>query len=820
MLTVAPAGAGHRRICDALRAAPSNSVIRIAPGEYGENLILTKPVTLVAERGPGTVVVAPSQGCAVVVATESAAVKDITLRASDPDNVAVDVPTGRLQLQRCEIVGAAYAGARSRGSGVLSMTDCRVENTVGAGIILSGDAPADIDRCVFEGNGTSAIVLTDSAAPRIRECIVRTGAGNGIYASGRAGGEVFDCDISATTQPALALDGESRTRFVRVRIREVPAVGVYATATTTVSLEDCLIADTAGAGILLTAGADPVLRRCRIERSGGSGLHVLGSARGTIDDCEVSVPAEHGILVAEAAATSFTRLHVDGAQQDGVRLADGARASLEQLRVTDVAGDGVRATAQAAPTLRRAVVTGAGRHGVLVEDKAHVTLEGSEITSCAMSGLAVVGGGEATVSATNLHRCGVVVADDGRATMVACTVTAAPDDGVVVSGNGQLTARQSTVRDAASAGIRLTGTATGTIAGCTVTGSAAEAIVVESIGEVAVDDCTLVENTGAGLLQRNPQTRLTVGVLTTEGNGAPDSFGDASLVASATQRDAGDRATSTMDSLGPLRAELESLVGLANVKRDVANLVSLIQVGKQRAALGMPVPPMSRHLVFAGPPGTGKTTVARLYGRLLAALGVLPSGHVVEVSRADLVAQFVGGTAIKTTQRFQEAIGGVFFIDEAYSLTGQGRGLGPDFGQEAIDTLVKLMEDHRDEVVVIAAGYTSEMGSFIASNPGLASRFTRTIEFPAYQVDELVTIVERICETHGYALDPDAATALTALFGRLSSEANFGNARGARRVFQEIVDRQAERLAGQVGLGPRDLARITAADIPESGHPR
>src|SRR5690606_23601744 len=213
----------------------------------------------------------------------------------------------------------------------------------------------------------------------------------------------------------------------------------------------------------------------------------------------------------------------------------------------------------------------------------------------------------------------------------------------------------------------------------------------------------------------------------------------------------GSRGNWDNDEVSALLEELSSLVGLDSVKREVETLLRLIQMSERRAAAGLPSPPMSRHLVFAGSPGTGKTTVARLYGRILAALGVLSTGQLVEVARPDLVAAVVGGTAIKTTEAFNKAIGGVLFIDEAYSLSaGNNGGGGPDFGQEAIDPVVKLMEDDGDEVVPIVSGHTNEMRPCTAANHRLSTRFPRTNELPDYSSSALVTFVDGMCRKHDY----------------------------------------------------------------------
>ena len=270
-----------------------------------------------------------------------------------------------------------------------------------------------------------------------------------------------------------------------------------------------------------------------------------------------------------------------------------------------------------------------------------------------------------------------------------------------------------------------------------------------------------------------------------------------------------ERAATSGGSLHVLLAQLDGLTGLAPVKAEVRQLVDVVRAEQMRRAAGLPVSQVSRHLVFTGNPGTGKTTVARLLGQLYAAIEVLGTGQLVEVTRADLVAGYVGQTAIKTTEAVKRALGGILFIDEAYTLT-RSAGSGQDYGQEAVDTLVKLMEDHRDELVVIVAGYGEEMAQFISANPGLPSRFPRTIHFPDYSTDELLSIFKGMCDRDRYEISDDALSALGQYLAKLPRTREFGNGRLARNLFEAALARQASRV---VASGSSDLTTLTLADL-------
>ena len=240
--------------------------------------------------------------------------------------------------------------------------------------------------------------------------------------------------------------------------------------------------------------------------------------------------------------------------------------------------------------------------------------------------------------------------------------------------------------------------------------------------------------------------------------------------------------------------DIDSMIGLENVKHEIHNLVNLLQVQKMRAEKGLKHPVMSNHLVFTGNPGTGKTTIARKISKIYKCLGLLEKGHLVETDRSGMVAGYMGQTAEKVTELINSAMGGILFIDEAYALSNNK--MEGDFGQEAIDTLLKAMEDHRDNLIVIVAGYPEPMEQFLDSNPGLRSRFNKYIKFEDYSVSQLNDIFHLLCKEQDYKIAPDAEETLLLQIGQMVADSgdNFANAREIRNYFEQIVSRQATRI--------------------------
>jgi hypothetical protein len=844
---VAPKGRGaFRRIGDAMRASAPGDVVVIAPGVYAEDVVLDRSITLAAEHGQGSVVLAGAPGSAAPVVTVEGL--DCTLRGlavrtgqdADAGTPSVSVSPGAgLVIEDCTVTGGRiHARGQEKG-----------HDPAGPDLVGYGTTTVALRRCRIEGSRLAALHLT-----------------------GRVRVQVTDTVISAVDGIGVVLSGTASLDATRLRLDHTAGYGVRLRGSSRLRLADSVVLRTGMAGLLLEDAAEGAMEELRVESAGAAAVHVAGSARAVLTDCRLQNAVASGLVVQDEAVLTARGCAIANVGANGLLVNDSASATLVDSRIDRSAYSSVHLTGKASARLTDCLLRGGSEHGVHATSEATVELEACGIIDTAMTGLSVIEEATATAvgcwitggatgvslgsaTATAIRQCtvsgsagtGVNLTGSGLVRLTAVRVSGAGAAGLVIetgadaeiestlvekcSGSGLVVwsgaspvVRELRVHGAAKNGIYLAEKAGGTFTNCDVVGTGFPAVHLGRAAAPLLRHCRIRDCAGA--IGEDEGATPTIEDLTVDGVPlTPAVLTPATTGVSHPTRglmQGPTIAVPQLDAAAPrederledVLAELAEQVGLDRVKRDVSSLVKLMQTVRMRQDAGLLAPPLSRHLVFAGNPGTGKTTVARLYGRLLKALGLLRRGHLIEVDRTALVGEYVGHTGPKTTAAFTQALGGVLFIDEAYSLSPVGG--GNDFGAEAVATLVKMMEDHRDDVVVIVAGYPADMARFIGSNPGLSSRFARTLAFEDYTAPELVAIVEYQAREHQYELSPAAREELTRLFERMPREEGFGNGRSARQVFQQMTERQAHRLAELPTPTSDQLICLELADLPSS----
>ncbi|MEV4739008.1 right-handed parallel beta-helix repeat-containing protein [Streptomyces sp. NPDC049555] len=766
----------------ALEAAADGDVLSVAPGTYRENVVLARAVTLRGDEGqPGSVRIAPTEGVAVTVRA-SATLQDVCIEGHDASVPALLVEEGRPVLSGLRVVTRSAAG----------------------------------------------IEVRDGARPTVRACTVDNPAGVGISVQGGAGGVFEDCEVVAAGQSGVAVGGGAAPRLERCRVHHARGAGLSLTGEgSTLEAVGCEVYEIRGAGVQVAARAAGRLTDCRVHRTSGDGVTLDTDAVLELADCAIHDVPENAVDLRSRSVLRMTRSAVRRFGRNGLSVWDpGTRVEAVQCEIHDSTGD--------YPAVWVSDGAGAGLVSCRVHDVPDALFvldrgSSAEVTDSDLSrvrgtAVSVSGGAAAALEDCRIREAatGVWFRGHGSGGRVAdCTIDAT-STGVIVSKGADPVVERCTVTSPREAGFYVSAEGRGTFDGCRVTGSAGYGFHVIDGCRSTLTDCRTercarggYEFAEDGVVREgctsdDVRAAAPVPVVQTAAAPARPAAVPAPRPATAdTQAVDGAAVRPAAAVLG----ELDALVGLESVKREVRALTDMIEVGRRRQEAGLKAASVRRHLVFTGSPGTGKTTVARLYGEILASLGVLERGHLVEVSRVDLVGEHIGSTALRTQEAFDRARGGVLFIDEAYALCPEDA--GRDFGREAIDTLVKLMEDHRDEVVVIVAGYTAEMERFLTVNPGVASRFSRTITFGDYAPQELLRIVRQQAEEHEYRIGEEAAEALLRYFTDLPKGPAFGNGRTARQTFEAMVERHAGRVAQLPAPSTEDLTLLYAQDLPE-----
>jgi Holliday junction resolvasome RuvABC ATP-dependent DNA helicase subunit/nitrous oxidase accessory protein NosD len=719
--------------------------------------------------------------------------------------------TSAALVSQCELAEIAGVGLLVEGAAGLVLRAGRLRDLAGDGIRIDGSSPrvstvdsaggADLDGALAGGG----IDLEDSTVTRA--------GGNALLLGGNADVVARRCQLREAGKAGTLSVGESRLDLVGCEVAHSRSSGIVAQASAQVTAVDCAVSQAGANGVFIGDESRVRLSACTIQDSAFTAVHIAGSSTVDMTDCRVAGTPEHGIRTTGQAILRLAGGTVEAARMTGVQLEGASDAGVRGTIITD-AGVGLRVqdtphhpiieecevgrTAQAGieagpgtrPTLRDCTVHDSGAAGVFLDHGSRATVDGCTITAAGGSGLVAWTAAAPRIRDTVISKCqrnGIYLGSEVTAILDECAVSATEYPAIYIGSGATPVLRRCLVSDV-DQDVELAEDAHPTFDRCEVTGVRLSSIPTD----------------------RRARGRANA----VAGTGATVATGDGRVATDGAEED-DDPAV----HLATLLAQLDALVGLNRAKQDVGTMVKLMQMVKHRQEAGLLPPPLSRHLVFAGNPGTGKTTVARLYGQILAALGILASGHLIEVDRGTLVGEYVGHTAPKTQAAFRRALGGVLFIDEAYALVPDVR--GNDFGQEAISTLVKLMEDHRDEVVVIVAGYPDQMERFIGANPGLASRFTRTLTFDDYSSAELVEIVAHLAAAHQYELPEATQTALATFFARAGRGGGFGNGRFARQVFQEMTERHARRIADLFAgstdsMTAEQLTLLVDTDLPDA----
>jgi Holliday junction resolvasome RuvABC ATP-dependent DNA helicase subunit len=835
----------HKTIGAAIRAAADGAVITVTAGQYHESLVVEKDVTIVAEAGRGTVVLIPADGPALTVRSVQARVSGLVIRGPARAKVAILATAARLLLEECDVTGGTV---RFR-DGAPAMRRCRVRDAAGDAIEITGTARAELSDCAIEDSSGTAITVGDHATCDLTDVAVQRAEGAGVLVAGQATAALVRCTTSRTMAGLLVRD-KALLRAADCQVSETEAEGARADGGA-VTLTGCTMRQTGKAGVHASGDATVELAGCTLADAGTTALVTRGTAGVRASGCEVSDPGGNGVFMADESSLvlagsrlyrcGYTAVHLSGrvtaelteceidrTPEHGVRVTGHGMLRMTGGRVSGASLAGVSVEEQGDAAIRGVTVTGAGT-GLSLGSRHRPVVRDCVVTDVSGSGLEVTGAG-GTVGGCTLSKVGsvgVYLGEDTDVQLERCQITDTGSAGVIVWTGASPSGRELTIARTKKNGVFFAERAHGTLLNCDISAAGYPAVYVGAGADPELRDC-LVHDTDEDVSQDEAAAPVLEGCVSANVARATLPAGDtvrprrqlSTGSSSVSSGSAGSLAASAAGgpaeppSLEGLLAEIDAMIGLAQVKREVAALVNLMQMVKRRQEAGLRPPPLSQHLIFAGNPGTGKTTIARLYGKILAALGMLRSGHMVEADRGTLVGEYVGHTAPKTQAVFRRALGGVLFIDEAYALTPEWH--GNDFGKEAISTLVKLMEDHRDDVVVIAAGYPGEMGMFTASNPGLASRFTRTLTFDDYSTPDLVAIVEHQAAAHEYTLGDQAREALARHFESVPRGRGFGNGRTARQLFQKMTELQAQRVALVADPSVVQLSTLLAEDLPEA----
>jgi AAA+ superfamily predicted ATPase len=811
-------------LVSAVAAASANDEIHIAPGIYSEPVVLDRPVRLTAAPGTVTIEARGAFSLHVLPSATGSSVSGVRFQAQD-DHATVKVEAPACRFADCVIEASKVTGLWLVGIAEVSMEGCRISSAMGVAINVEGSqamlascelsapgavgisvsgAQLALDRCSFSGVGRNALHLVTGVEATVRRCTfadARTADFPSIFVGSQSGVTVDACEFDRVAADAIMCTDGARGSVEHCTFRTIGGNGVKVIGGATVNVRDLTAVDVAKSVVRVESGGRVDLVGATMSGRIGSALVLEKDAQGDVADLDVTGCGDAAIaLIGAGARLVLSRTAIRQVRGNVMKVTNGASCQATDLLIEcgEVDFPLVNIWAGSSVSIGSSVIRGGA------EDAVHHTGSNLELTEVSFEGV----GGHAVVAAgsrASVERCTVSTSGTGIEASGGCrlSVTATEVDGgehgVVARTKAIVRVTDSTLRHSRRSGVLVEG-AKAVLTSTRVEDSRGDGVMIGDESEVEFRGVEVRRSAGVGLRSTQPLTFEAAAVELQD-----NVKGDLEWP--------GRSARGVDRSVDELLEELELLVGLGNVKKKIRSLLNIIRLRQREADLGRTSEPVTLHAVFTGPPGTGKTTVARLYGELLHAMGFLDSGRFSEVTRADLVVGYIGQTASNVRQKFVASIGGVLFIDEAYSLAAQAGAANADFGEEAINELVPLMENHRQQIAVIAAGYTSEMEAFLDKNPGLRSRFAAVIEFPSYRNEELMEILQRSLARQDRRATPDAIAAAAEYFAALPRDRDFANAREVRRLLDAVVEAIANRVAASDDFSEEALSTVVEADV-------
>lgn len=792
---------------------------------------------------------------AVLLSLGSLCLDDCIIKSSVGDGIRIYHRETRPIIQRCLIDRVYGTGIYISDEADPVIEDCRVVHSGKAGIWITAKGYGTIENCEIYGSTFTNIGIADESNPVVRNCQIYRSEQNGIWFKISGYGTIEGCDIHHNAYANVELGDGSDPIIKGCHIYSGSQSGVWFKKNSRGTVVDCEIFEHQYANVVISEESDPIITDSKIYSSEQGGVWVREGGKGQLENCEVYENTYHNVEIIESSTFIIKDSRLYNSDQSGIWIDEQSHCTVQNSNINNNAHANIYVKAESEVRLNHCHIFASERSGIWFDSKSNGKIESCEIYQNTYANIGIAENSNPFIQNSRIYegkQNGIWVKDEGYGTLENCDIYRNQLTNIEVKGESAPTIKDSRIYSSDQCGlwfeekgrgtiencsvyknkyanIGITQESEPTILGCYIYESEQNGLWFKERARGTIENCEIYSNTYANIAietEANPMIRKckiyksdSHGVLVTDnGYGTLENCDvhdnteddiwiseDSDLKVFKPRRSdekeesqSSEQQTATEErvDLDEVLAELNELIGLENVKQEIQRKIEFIQFNQELSKFGVEsgnIDIAANHAVFYGNPGTGKTTVAKMLGKLYNAMGLLPSSHVVEVNREKLVGEYIGQTAPKTKAKIEEAMGGVLFIDEAYALTNKGS--KNDFGSEAVEVLLEQMENRKGEFVVVVAGYDNEMKQFLEANPGLKSRFTDYFYLHDYTPDEMLGIARKIAKDHKRTLTKDAEELLFKEFTALwrKRDQYFSNARTVRNYIEKMIQVQPQR---------------------------